>query len=311
MPSTINRVLTLSPVEMELVYMLAPDKLVGLSFAWNGDLVPDKYKNIPVVGGWFGTQTGNYEVFIAQKPDIVLGGLVTPENATDIEDKQQKFGTIPVVGLQSWTKVADYGDTIRFVGDLLGVQDQAASLLTYYNEAMQYVSSVVSGIPDSAKVKVYYAEGKDGFSTDPSGSQHTQLIDFCGGKNVADVALKAGYGMADTSLEQILKWDPDMIIIGRGSQAGLYKAIMSDPRWNQVRAVKNKQVFLRPDNPVSWFDGPPGPAQILGMYWTVNKLYPDRTKDLDLQAKVKEFYSKFLHYDLTDEQVSQLLANPG
>jgi len=43
-----------------------------------------------VVGGWFGTQTGNYETFIAANPDIVLDG-----SSTSIEERQQKFGTIP------------------------------------------------------------------------------------------------------------------------------------------------------------------------------------------------------------------------
>ena len=93
--------------------------------------------------------------------------------------------------------------------------------MKYYNDAMNYVKSITSQIPDSAKVKVYYAEGNDGFSTDPSGSQHTQLLDFCGAKNVAKVTLLPGYGMASTTLEQILLWDPDMILIGRGSQASL------------------------------------------------------------------------------------------
>ena len=165
-------------------------------------------------------------------------------------------------------------------------------------------------IPDKDKVKVYYAEGKDGFSTDPLGSMHTRLLAFCGGKNVADVTLKPGYGMAETSLEQILLWDPDMIIIGRGSQATLYQTMMTDSKWSQLRAVKNKQVFLRPDNPLSWFDGPPGPCQMVGMYWMVNKLYPDKTKDLDLKAKVKEFYTKFFHYDLTDERGSYTVSQP-
>jgi len=78
-------------------------------------------------------------------------------------------------------------------------------------------------------------------------------------------------------------------------------------KWSQLRAVENKQVFLRPDNPFSWFDGPPGPCQIVGMYWMVNKLYPDKTTELDLKAKVKEFYSKFFHYDLTDDEIVYLL----
>lgn len=315
-PTTINRVLTDGPIEMELVYLIAPDKLAGLSFTFNGKppLVPDKYSSLPVVGGWFGTQTGNYETFIAAKPDIILEGT-----KPSIDERQQKFGSIPVVGVSAGSSASNYEDDaltqyeneIRFLGELLGAQKSAESLITYYKDAMSYVNKIVATVPDAEKIKVYYAEGKDGFSTDPVGSMHTRLLEFCGGKNVADVTLKPGYGMAETSLEQIALWDPDMIIIGRGSQATLYQTITTDSRWSELRAVKNKQVFLRQDNPLSWFDGPPGPCQMVGMYWMVNKLYPDKTQKLDLKAKVKEFYTKFFHYDLTDDQVATLLANPG
>jgi iron complex transport system substrate-binding protein len=315
-PIVINRVLTTGPIEMELVYLIAPDKLAGLSFTFNGEppLVPEKYSSLPVVGGWFGTKTGNYETFIAAEPDIILEGT-----EANIEERQEKFGGIPVVGVHAGDNLTDYADDaltgyedeIRFLGELLGAQQNAESLITYYRDAMQYVQSVVSKIPDNAMVKVYYAEGKDGLSTDPTGSMHTRLLEFCGGKNVAQVTLKPGYGMAETSLEQIILWDPDMIIIGRGSQITLYQTIMTDDKWSQLRAVENKQVFLRPDNPFPWFDGPPGPCQIVGMYWMVNKLYPEETTDLDLKAKVKEFYTKFFHYNLTDEELAKLLANPS
>ena len=315
-PTTINRVLTDGPIEMELVYLIAPDKLAGLSFTFNGQppLVPAKYSGLPVVGGWFGTQTGNYETFIAAKPDIILEGT-----QASIQERQDKFGSIPVVGVSAGTQstnyaddsLTDYENEIRFLGDLLGAKASAESLITYYKDAMSYVNNIVSGISDDKKIKVYYAEGNDGFSTDPVGSMHTRLLEFCGGKNVANVTLKPGYGMASTSMEQILLWNPDMIIIGRGSQATLYNTVMTNTTWSQLGAVKNKQVFLRPDNPLSWFDGPPGPSQIVGMYWMVNKLYPDKTKGLDVKAKVKEFYTKFYHYNLTDDEVAKLLANPG
>jgi len=306
-PATINRVLATGGVETELVYMLAPDKLAGLNFPFNGSppLVPEKYQELPVIGGWFGTQTGNYETFIAARPDIILEGV----KAT-IEERQEKFGGIPVVGVDAGDFLLDYAKELGFLGELLGVHDRTARLISYYEDAVAYVSTIVAGIPDNDKVKVYYAEGKDGFSTDPVGSMHTRLLEFCGGRNVADVAL-SGYGMAETSLEQIILWDPDMIIIGRGSQAALYQTVMTDARFSQLRAVKGGRVTIRPDNPFSWFDGPPGPGQIIGMYWMVNKLYPEKTVSLDLKAKVGEFYADFCHYQLTDEEVAGLLANPG
>jgi len=85
---------------------------------------------------------------------------------------------------------------------------------------------------------------------------------------------------------------------------------MASSAWQKLDCVKVGQVCLRPDNPTSLFDGPPGYGQILGMYWMVNKLYPNKTKDLDLNARVKEFYSRFLHYDLSDKELTTLLANP-
>jgi iron complex transport system substrate-binding protein len=307
-PTKVNRVLATSPIEMEIVYMLAPEKLVGLPFSYNGNpaYVATEYADIPVVGGWCGTQTGNIETFLAAKPDVLLDG--TDSNNDSLAEMQQKFGTVPVVGCSAGDYLTQYKPEILFLGDLLGVPDQAQNLVAYYEEAMNYVTSKVFNIQYSNKVTVYYAEGSAGLNTDPIGSMHTMLLSFCGGVNVANVTLLPGYGMASTSMEAIYQWNPQMIIIGRGSQATLYNTIINSTLWNQLDAVKNGQVVIRPDNPFSWFDGPPGPGQILGMYWMVHTLYPSLTTDLDLSAKVTEFYSQFFHYDLTDAEVQTLLS---
>ncbi len=249
-PTTINRVLTTGPVEMELVYMLAPAKLAGLSFTYNGaptageafpPLVPDNMSGLPMVGGWFGTQTGNFETFIGERPDIILDAQ--EDNVISIATLQQDFASIPVVELNStWAdNVTTYAAAITFVGNLLGVQQQAQSpreLLSIH--AMNYVNNITSQIPVSARVKVYYAEGSNGLSTDPLGSMHTQLLAFCGGINVANVTLLPGYGMASVNPEQILPWNPSMIIIGRGSQASLYQTVMSNTTWSSISAVVNR-----------------------------------------------------------------------
>jgi iron complex transport system substrate-binding protein len=307
-PTNITRVLCTSPIEAEFVYMLAPDKLVGLPFTYNGNpaYVSPEYANITVVGGWYGLSSGNIETFLAQNPDILLDG--TDSTNETLAQMQQKFGTVPVIGCNAGDYLTQYKTEILFIGDLLGVQEQAQKLADYYQDAMNYVTSKVFNIQPADKVTVYYAEGTAGLNTDPQGSMHTMLVSFCGGINVANVTLLPGYGMASTSMESIYQWNPDVIIIGRGSQATLYDTIMTSSLWNQLDAVKNGQVYIRPDNPYSWFDGPPGPGQILGMYWTVHTLYPSLTTDLDLSAQVKTFYTEFFHYDLTDEQVQILLS---
>ena len=307
-PSIINKVLATGPVEMELIYMLAPDKLAGLCFEFNGSppFAHDKYMALPIIGGWFGTQVGNYESFISIQPDIVIDGY-----QADINERQSKFGDIPVVGVETGDQLFYYTEAARFLGVLLGVEEKAESFITYYEEAKAYVDKITSSIPENEKTRIYYAEGKEGFHTDPVGSHHTILLEFCGGVNVADVSLLPGYGMAEASMEQILLWNPDLIIIGRGSQSALYQSIMSDKRWAGLQAVQEGRVFLRPDNPFSWFDGPPGPCQILGMYWMISLLYPEQTQDLDLAEKITEFYGDFLHYDLQPAEVEKFLSVPS
>jgi iron complex transport system substrate-binding protein len=307
-PTKITRVLCTSPIEMEIVYMLAPQDLVGLPFSYNGNpsYVPTQYANISVVGGWYGQQTGNIETFLAAKPDVILDG--TDDTNASLATMQQKFGTVPVVGCDAGNYLTQYAPEITFIGNLLGVKTQAQNLNNFYQNAMNYVNSIVSNISESARVRVYYAEGTAGLNTDPSGSMHTMLITFCGGVNIANVTLLPGYGMASTSMESIYQWNPQMIIIGRGSESTLYTTIMNSTLWNQLTAVKDNQVYIRPDNPFSWFDGPPGPGQILGMYWMVHILYPSQTTSLDLSQKVQQFYSEFYHYDLTSAQVQTLLS---
>ncbi|MCL2173568.1 MAG: ABC transporter substrate-binding protein, partial [Candidatus Bathyarchaeota archaeon] len=237
-PTTITRVLCTSPIDMQIVYMIAPDKLVGLPFAFNGNpaYVPTKYADITIIGGWFGQQTGNIETFLSQNPDIILDG--TDESVEALEARQKQFGNIPVIGVNAGDFLTQYTDEITFIGELLGVQGQAQKLNKYYQNAMDYVTSKVSNIQPADKVTIYYAEGSAGLNTDPQGSMHTMLLSFCGGINVADVTLLSGYGMASTSMESIYQWDPQMIIIGRGSQAELYNTIINSPTWNQLDAVK-------------------------------------------------------------------------
>jgi iron complex transport system substrate-binding protein len=311
-PAIVNRVISTGPVETQLIYMLAPEKLVGLSSAWNGSpsYIPDIYSKIPVIGN-ASNGSFNFEAAIATKPDIVLEGK-TKNLATD----RDKFGTIPVVGVNAGDDLLTmYEPEIRYVADLLGVPERGDALIAYYKQAMDYVSTTVANIPDSEKIRVYYAEGNDGLQTDATGSWHTNLLSFCGGINAANVTVSNTSQAVQVSMEQIYSWDTaasiNMIIIGRTSQASTYHAILNSVSWQQLSCVRAGNVIVRPDNPTSWFDGPPGYGQILGMYWMIHTLYSAQTANIHLSDKVKEFYSKFLHYDLTDTQVAALLSNPS
>ena len=303
-PEQIEGVLTTGNIEAMMAFMVAPDLLLGWGFKPRGTLLDQQYLDLPVVGAWTARESGNYEVFIGMQPDIVLEG-----RQTDLAERQQKFGSIPVVGLDTGSDMNSFIEPIRYLGEILGRSQETELLVNYYEEALLFADTVKQSIPYEERVRVYYAEGSDGLSTDPSGSIHTELLDICGAINVAEVASdEEGYGMIDVSMEQVIMWDPDVIIIGRASPPDLRDTIMNDSRWRNFRAIEEGKVYTRPDDPFSWFDGPTGPNQAIGIYWLVHTLYPEKLSLDELKDKVVEFYSLFYHYELSEDELSSLLG---
>jgi iron complex transport system substrate-binding protein len=309
-PSTINKVIATSPPTTNLVYMIAPDKLG----AWNSNLtdierryIPKKYQELPVVGGWFSTNQGNPENFLAVNPSIILYDCNNNGNSSPTMDSmQQMMGSVPVVGIQSSTNVTNFTSSIEFSGKLLGEESNANKLVTFYTSMLKTVNSTVSSIPSDQRVRVYYAEGPAGLQTDASGSQHSQLIELCGGVNVADIPVKQGKGMSEVNMEQILMWNPAIIIT---NDPNFFTTVYSNSSWQYIDAVKNHKVYMAPTAPVGWFDRPPGINTIIGIPWTAKVLYPNKFETLNMTSLTKEFYSNFYHVDLTDDDIKNIMYN--
>lgn len=312
-PCEINKVFSTSPVGMILMYTLAPEKLV----AWNFEISPEckeyllpQYLQLPNLGGWYGNMSCNTEELLKINPDIIISiGVLNEASAPDADRIQQQVG-IPVVLVDA--NLTEMDKTYNFMGELLGVKDRAEELAAYCRQTIDEVAEKTKLIPDEKRVRVYYAEGPSGLETDPQGSMHTQVLELVNGINVADVPIKGGMGMTPVSIEQILSWDPELIITqplsGLGGKEGtLYKTITTDPKWAQLQAVKNNRVYDIPDRPFNWFDRPPSINRLIGVKWLANLLYPD-IFSYDLKAEIKEFYSKFYYKQLSDQEVDDLLA---
>jgi iron complex transport system substrate-binding protein len=120
-----------------------------------------------------------------------------------------------------------------------------------------------------------------------------------GGINVAE-NLTGNFNTV--SIEQVIYWDPDVIITGRAKSAS--EEILSDPQWQDISAVRNGSVYVVPYYTHTW--GYPTSEWIMGTMWLADKLYPE-TVDLNMTVETKEFYSKFFCCDLSDEEVYEIL----
>lgn len=67
------------------------------------------------------------------------------------------------------------------------------------------------------------------------------------------------------SMEMVLIWNPNVIIT---ISSDFYNSVYNNQLWQNITAVKNKQVYLTPQDPFNWFESPPGANTIIGIPWT-------------------------------------------
>ena len=310
-PAKINTVYCAVPTCEAMIYSLAPEKMAAWVNAPDENLkkyLSDRAKALPVLGGWMGEKcTANLEEIAKLAPDLIIFMTTTGvnNNPGQIADSITEQTKRPVIIMDS--KLADTAKVYRLMGDILGVQDRAEKLASYSEKKMTAISDMVAIIPDDKLVSVYYAEGASGLTTDPSGSDHTEVLDFVRSKNVANVQAKGGQGMSAVSMEQVLSWNPDVVLVSSSTGgANTYDSILKDVSWGKINAVKNQKVYLTPSLPFGWFDRPPNIMRVIGVEWMGSLLYPEYVK-IDLNQEVKDFFSLFLNQQLTDTQVAELL----
>jgi iron complex transport system substrate-binding protein len=310
LPRKIHKVMGMSPVGLILIYTLAPEKLAGWCYPPGpGELafVAPLYRNLPVLGGWYGrNNTGNLEAIIKAHPDVILSmgdtlGVVMAE-------RLQKQTGIPVVVLEGGLK--NLPDAYRKAGELLDAQPRAAMLAEECRRTITEVEEKVKSIPPDKRRTYYYAEGPAGLETDPGGSPHSETMEFAGGVNVATVPMQGGYGQTPVSMEHVMKWNPEIVISGydhTSSPGQFYTSVWSNPLWKRVRALQKRDVYEAPQYPYNWVDRPPSVNRIIGLKWLANLFYPELFH-YDMRSETRAFYSTFYHVQLTDAQLDQLLA---
>mgnify|MGYP005765012179 FL=1 len=304
-PLEIESVFSTGPAAAIYLYTLVPDKLLGWNYALNDiekSIILEQYHDLPNFGQG---DAVNYEAVIAAGPTIALNVTSINDGSIDASDALAEQLGVPVVMVSS--DLLDAPAVYRFMGELFGVEEQAEALAAYAEETFNAISSL--DIPNEEKVRIYYGNGEDSLETAPAGSSHGQIIDLVNAVNVADLELGDG-SRVQISAEQLLAWDPDVIIVNGEPKADMTgsaaaEAILADPLFATLKAVQNGAVYGTPNAPFSWVDRPPGPNRIVGMRWLSGLIYPEYL-DYDVDEEVREFFQLFYHVELTDEQLTQL-----
>jgi len=301
-----QKVYSASPPMTNLLYAIDPSMLAGLTVPireYEKPYLRKEILSLPLLGGWYGqANTPNIEMILKVKPELIIIQKFGSAFHTRTNETVMKAVPAPVVAV-NLTTVADYPAALAFLGRLLGREGRTGELSAYAQKTIADMKAFTAKIDPKKKASVYYAEGVDGLNTDCDTSMHTELIKLAGGRNVHQCPVRDMFGMEKISLEQVMLYDPDVILVFEGA---FYRAVFGDPRWQRLRAVKNGRVYLIPNQPFNWFDRPPSFMRLLGVKWVANLLYPDRYP-VDMVKETQQFFRLFLGFDLSAKEAKKLM----
>jgi len=311
LPDRIGRVMAADQSAAVLIYVLAPEKLVGWSRPLSREqraLLPAKFARLPVAGHLTGPNPTTAADAVARlRPDLIIEtGVASPEAAAHADAIQQQT-RIPYIFLDG--SIQSTPDTLEIVGRMLGVGERGQDLAHYVRTAIDNLRGRLLITESTSRPLVYYGRGPDGLETGLARSQ--AMADF-DQEGVINVAARLGHGeLTRVTRDQIFAWDPAIII---AQQPGFYTALQRDRAWRGLAAVAKKRIYLAPADPFGWIDDPAGVNRIIGLPWLTALFYPDVYQE-DLRANVREFYDKFYGVKLSDKQLEALVrraeASPG
>ena len=256
-----QRIVSIAPSNTEILFAIGAGKqVVGRDEMSD---YPAEAKAVASIGSTYAKL--NTEAVVALKPDLVLAADITnPEQIQALE----QLG-ITVYELPNPKDFAGLYANLATIGKLTGHEAEAAAYADQLKTRVDAVTSRMAGV--SARPKVYYeldaTDPTKPYTTGP-GTFVDMLITLSGGQNIG-AALGSAY--AQISSEELVRQNPDVIVLGDAAYGITVESIGQRPGWDALAAVKNGAVYPVDDNLVSR----PGPRLVDGLEQFARLIHPE------------------------------------
>lgn len=229
------RIVSIGPSNTEFLFALgAGERVVGVD---DFSDTPAAASKLEKVGG----VKVNVEKVVSLKPDLVLSVKFSDGTIEKIAATGVPTLVVDPVGL------SDVARTALLLGRAVGADGD--KLATQIDTQLQAVKSTVAKATTRPRVfhEVDASDPGKPFTVGP-GSYIQDLIDLAGGTNIAATAASA---YPQISLEEVLRADPEVIVLGDADYGTTPEQVAARPGWSAISAVKNKRVFGISDSLVS------------------------------------------------------------
>ncbi|HOP40910.1 MAG TPA: ABC transporter substrate-binding protein [Geobacteraceae bacterium] len=245
----------------------------------------------------------NIEELLLANPQLVIAGNLDGSIV-------QKKTSIPVAFTESSMNhdTSLLKDEIRFYASVFQKEARGEKYIAYLEKTLAFVKSRTGDIPKDQRKKVFNGYGPKHLVTLGGDTfMHERIatagcLDATAGISTAGTKEGLHSGLSEMSMEKVLGWNPDIMVIDTGTPEEIY----NDPRWKNVAAIRKRQVYKQPVGIFIW-DRPTAEAAVLYPLWLAKTAYPDLFADVDLVSEVKNFYRETMTFDLSDAQARAVL----
>jgi len=307
-PEYIKRVaIQTSPQVLEAYAIGIQDKLCAVTNSvkmWKALIKVDpRLANIPATRST--NAQINIEALLQANPDVCIGGdldMQVIESATSLP-------TLHITQGKPGAFFEQLKKEMSFFGLVFGKTARARAFNEYLDNLQATIRSATADLKPEKKLKVFMGYDADHLTTYGGNTFMNEWIEAAGCLNAAKAISSLGGkegGLTNVSMEQVLAWDPDIIVIDSGNPPDLYK----DAVWSKLSAVKNRTAYRLPVGVFIW-NRPSCEAGAILPEWLALMAYPDRFKNMDIKSEVKRFYKDVFHFEFTDEDVRHILSPDG
>ncbi len=250
--------------------------------------------------------TVNVEAILKANPDVVFitGGY---------EDSYKALvnaGLTVVAFTTAMTKDCNAMSTVeqwlQQIAKVFGDTDRSDALIKENNKALTEITNITKTIAEKDKPKAIIIFALSDNKMTVAGGGH--YSDFWLGSTGAINAAAELDKIQPVNIEQIMKWNPDIIYITNFNTAmpeDIYNNKIKGFDWSEVKAVKNKQVYKIPLGSYRWYA--PSLEGSLMLKWMAAKNHPKLFASTDIKKEFSGFFSSFYNWKLTDEQIAEML----
>ncbi len=191
-------------------------------------------------------------------------------------------------------------EAIALTGTLLGgrATTRAEELVTFLEGLLSELDSALMGLAPEQRPSTLLV-GLTAQQVASGAMLQHELIVRAGGRSVSE---ELTGGWRTVSVEQVIRWDPDVIVIAPYGTVQP-ETLLDDPHWGATTAVRNGRVYKMPRLVAPWDS--PVPDAVLGTLWLAQVLHPQKAP-ADIAEHARDLYETFYGLTLSAELIDSL-----